>query len=196
MNKIFLILELVVFCLLMNSCKIETLVCLYPYHPYSVIRDDIVIGERDTVTIISRISDVYDTLCEPEWDDKDKYTVYKIDIYTGGIQTRIELGSVSVTECGVPIPTSIFYRNHYPGSWKKKPVMVSSFPLMLKNQYAGYSFYVKIKKQEKDIQELTIQYQINIDARPVIEKHQYRKRLIICTKKFDLYKHWLRTCEE
>lgn len=193
MKNVILFFAVIVFCFLMNSCRIENMVWLESYRPKVGFIDKWLVSEQqDTVFFHSSWHSNHPKLYEPDWEENDLYPIYNIRCLKRVKPYCIRLESISITECGEPIPISVFYEPHI-----RQTVMIDSIPFTYNPCCAGYdNFYVKIKKRTRDIREMTIHYRISIDGMIIEEEHQYRRAHEIRTKHHILYHRWLRTCNE
>lgn len=180
-------------CVILGSCHVQTLTCLEPYHSKYSLSEHIPITGQDDISVNSHlfISDLYD-FSEPGTDYGNDYSVY--EIHVGSFQdtgTIVKLDSVMITECGVPLISSVFYVK-YPGAGLPK---LDTIPFLVTGGMS-YSFYVKIKKRLSDIQEMSIMYKIIIDGESITKHHHFRKEYSLSTKHIKLFKYFMRTCED
>lgn len=184
-------------CLLLNSCNgLENVVYLKSDLP--AVINEVITGDQDTVTICSSPTFTHPPLNEPDCDDNAAYMIYKIQSYKNGDPYSITLESVSVIECGKPLPFSVFYRK-LGNNWREdKTVTIDTIPFIynISNRHYG-DIYIKIKKRYRDISEITIRYRIITDGKAVEAEHQYRRIHEINTRLFgNLYRRWRCKCED
>lgn len=145
--------------LLLHSCVLQSGTYLEPYRPGTNVCEDLVFPDQNKIRIVSNrdytVFDLYDL-----YESGDDCMPYAIRIYADqNTENQIELVSVDVTECGNPLPFSVFHKI-YPGN--ANPELVS-FPSAVRDKN-HHTYFVKIKKRPKDIAELTITYQINVNG--------------------------------
>lgn len=198
MKNVIRFLVVIVFCLLLYSCRVENLEYLDSYLPERGFIYNMGISEQqDTFFVGSGLNSIHPKLYEPDWKENDTYPVYIISCSKHVKPFSVKLESVSATECGESLPFTVFYQTCGPDGYYNQAEMVDSIPFTynISRYYAG-SLYVKIKKQQNDIREMTIRYRLNIDGKIIEEEHQYRRVHMICAMHQDLYRRWLRTCNE
>ena len=176
--------------LLLHSCVLQSGTYLEPYRPGTNVCEDLVFPGQNKIRIVSNrdypVFELYDL-----YESGDDCMPYAIRIYADqNTENQIELVSVDVTECGNPLPFSVFHKI-YPGN--AEPELVS-FPSAVRDTN-HHTYFVKIKKRPMDIAELTITYQINVNGSPVKKEHRYRKKFSIYTKHHTLFEYWLRDCK-
>lgn len=185
-------------CFLQYSCVVQSMESLVSYRPKRQIIEEFYVLGQDKIKITSNCSYSYYDMYE--WEESDSsnsegYMIYVIEIWQGGevkennTKFVLELVSVEVTECGNPLPFSIFQKT-YPGEVEPVPIIA---PYALKDRN-NHKFFVKIKKAERDLCALSIKYHIKINDIPVIKEHQYRREYSIQTKHLKLFKSWLHNC--
>lgn len=191
-RRLIVLLGLLAASLFLDSCGTRALILLEPYHSKKELREKVFLIDNGELQINSHIDilKIYD-LYEPDCYDKNEYLLYEIKIWPEqDTSVPIEMMSVEVTECGEPTPFSVFYKS-YPG--EDEPELIS-MPFMVK-EGRSHSIYVKIKKRQNELRELSIQYQINIGDSTIVKKHQYRKQYQISSKLITFFKYWLHSCE-
>lgn len=198
MKNVIRFLVVIVFCLLLYSCRIEDLEHLESYRPKDgFIFNKVINEQQDTVFVYSSWNSNHPKLYEPDWKENDTYPVYIIRCSKHVKPFSVKLESVSATECGESLPFTVFYETCGPDGYSDQAEMVDSIPFTynISRYYAGW-LYVKIKKRQIEIREMTIRYRLNIDGKIIEEEHQYRRAHEIRTKHHILYHRWLRTCNE
>ena len=193
MKRSLFVLGILATCFFLYSCGTRAMILLEPYNSKKELREKVFLVNNGEIQINSHIDilKIYD-LYEPDCYDKNEYLLYEILIWPEqDTSIPIEMMSVEVTECGEPTPFSVFCKS-YPG--EDEPELIS-LPFRVKDANL-YSFFVKIKKQYNEFEELSIHYQINIEDSAINKKHQFRKQYQISSKHITFFKYWLHTCEQ
>lgn len=198
MKKYLSYLSILFVCFLQYSCVVQSMETLESYQPERQILEEFHVLGQGKVKIASSCSYSYYDMYEWKESDSsnsDGYMIYVIEIWQRGqvkednTEPVLELVSVEVTECGNPLLFSIFQKT-YPGETEPELIIT---PYAVKDRN-NHKFFVKIKKAERDIHELSIKYHIEINDIPVIKEHQYKREYSIQTKHHKLFKSWLRNC--
>ena len=194
MKKHLYYVGILIVCFLQQSCTIQSMVTLQSYRPKIQIIEEFPVSEQDKIKIISSRSYFYHDLYK--WEESDSgnrggYMIYVIDVgqedqSNDNVEFTIEFISVEVTECGNPLPFSIFQKT-YPG--EKNPELIMT-PYVVKGCNT-HKFFIKIQKPEEDICDISIKYYIKINGILVTKEHYYRKQFSIETKHHTLFKFWL-----
>lgn len=183
---------------LQQSCSIQSMMSLQPYHQKIQITNEIPASEQVIIKVSSNLSYFYYDLFEWEESENDNsggYTIYVVDVgqkvqSDDDTDFTIELNSVEVTECGNPLPFSIFQKT-YPGM--KNPELIET--PYVERDCKSHKFFIKIQKPKEEIREVTIIYNIEVNGIPVINVHKYRTQFSVETKHHTIFKFWVCNCK-